>query len=79
MLATPSMVGFTKELDLELYEAVSHQMTQHLAKYVGLVLDEMYVKEGRFFNKHTGELIGYADLGEINNVLADYEQQLSTS
>ena len=77
--ASPSMVGFTKELDLELYEAVSQQRPQHLAKYVGLVLDEMYVKEGLFFNKHTGELIGYTDLGEINNILADYEQQLCTS
>ena len=50
-----------------------------MAKYVGLVLDEMYVKEGLYFNKHTGELIGYSDLGEINNVLADYEQRLNAS
>ena len=77
--SSPSMVGFSKELDLELYEAVSQQRPQHLAKYVGLVLDEMYVKEGLFFNKHTGELIGYADLGEINNLLSDYEQKLTTS
>ena len=67
------------ELDVELFEAVSQQRPQQLAKYVGLVLDEMYVKEGLFFNKHSGELVGFADLGEINNLLADYEQQLSIS
>ena len=40
----------------------------------------MYVKEGLyFFNKHTGELIGYLDLWETNDVLADYEQQLNTA
>ena len=34
----------------------------------------MHVKEGLFFDKHTGMLIGYSDLGEINNLLSDYEQ-----
>ena len=32
----------------------------------------------RCMQKHT-ELIGYSDLGEINNLLADYEQQLNAS
>ena len=77
--SSQSKCGFSKELDLELYEAVSQQKPSHLAKYVGLVLDEMYVKEGLFFNKHTGELIGYADLGEINNLLDDYEQKIDGS
>ena len=60
-------------------EAVQQQRLKHLAKYVGIVLDEMYVKDGLYFNKHTGELIGYSDLGGVNNLLADYEQQLTTS
>ena len=77
--SSPSRVGFSAELDAELLEAVLQQKPKHLAKYVGLVLDEMYVKEGLYFNKHTGELIGYSDLGGVNNLLADYEQQLTTS
>ena len=77
--ASAAKVGFTKELDLELLEALSQQRPQNLAKYVGLVLDEMYVKEGLFFNKHSGELIGYSDLGEVNNLLADYEQHMLSS
>ena len=77
--SSPSVTGFTKELDLELFEAISRQKPQQLAKYVGLVLDEMYVKEGLYFNKHSGELIGFSDLGELNNLLADYEQQLSST
>lgn len=32
--------------------------------------DEMYVKEG---NKHTGELLGYCDIGDINNHLHQLE------
>jgi len=76
---SPSKCGFSKELDLDLYEAICQQKPSHLAKYVGLVLDEMYMKEGLFCNKHTGELVGYADLGEINNLLDDYEQQIDGS
>jgi len=46
----------------------------HLAKYVGLVIDEMYVKEGLVFEKSTGSLVGYSDLEEVNNLLAEVEQ-----
>ena len=68
--SSPSRVDFSAELDAE----VLQQKSIHLAKYVGLVLDEMYVKEDLYFNKHTGELIGYSDLGGVSNLLADYEQ-----
>ena len=56
---------FSKATDLELFEAIAQQKPRHLAKYVGLTLDEMHVKEGLFFDKHTGALVGYSDLGEI--------------
>ena len=39
----------------------------------------MHVKEGLFFDKHTGKLVGYSDLGKVNNLLSDYEQKLTTS
>ena len=63
-------------MDLELFEAVAKLRPQNLAKYVGLTLDEMHVEEGLCFDKHTGTLIGYSDLGEVNNLLSDYEQQI---
>ena len=74
--SSSSRAGFSKETDLELFEAIAQQKPKHLAKYVGLTLDEMHVKEGLFFDKHTGSLVGYSDLGEVNNLLSDYEQQL---
>jgi len=37
------------------------------------------MKKGLFFNKHTGELVGYVDLGEIYNLLDNYEQQIDGS
>ena len=34
----------------------------------------MYIKEGLVFDKSTGSLIGFADLGNVNNLFAEYEQ-----
>ena len=56
--------GFSVETDQELLEAVRQQRPQHLAKFVGIILDEMHVKKGLFFDKNTGALVGYCDLGE---------------
>ena len=45
-----------------------------LAKYVTVVLDEMYIKEGLVFNKHSSEMIGFSVLGDINELLTKYER-----
>ena len=42
----PSTSGFSKVLDKQLQDAVLEQTPQHLAKYVSLVIDEMFIKEG---------------------------------
>jgi len=39
---------------------------------VGLLLDEMHIKEGLVFNKSTGSLVGFVNLGEINNAFLQY-------
>ena len=36
-----------------------------------------YIKEGLVFDKHTGSLTGFTDLGDVGNLLAEYEQQKS--
>ena len=43
-------------------------------KYVGLLLDEMKVKEGLVYNKTTGEIVGFTDLGDVNEQLLRLEQ-----
>ena len=45
-----------------------------MAKYVTVILDEMYIKEGLVSNKHSGEMIGFSDLRDINELLAKYER-----
>ena len=54
----PASSGFSNALDKQLQDAVSEQTPQHLAKFVTLVLDEMFIKEGLFFEKHSGAFVG---------------------
>ena len=46
-------------------------------KYVILLLDEMHVKEELVYDKHTGQLIGFVNLGEINTHLQEFERSLA--
>ena len=39
-------------------------------------LDEMCIREDLVHNKHNGEMVGFTNLGSINNHLADFEQSL---
>ena len=46
-------------------------------KYVSIIADEMHVKEGLVY-KFNGELVGFCDLGEINNHLISLEKEYQT-
>ena len=46
---------------------------------VGILIDEMYIKEDLVYNKHDGRLVGFANLGDINNHLTRFEQQLESN
>jgi len=54
---------FSVTADIQLLELVQQAHPQHLAKYVFVLIDEVYLKEGLVYNKHTGSLIGFSDLG----------------
>ena len=40
-------------------------------------MDEMHIKEDLVYNKHSGELVGFVNLGDINTHLLKYEQSFS--
>ena len=42
-------------------------------KYVILLIDEMHVSEDLVYDKHTGELVGFANLGDVNQHLLAFE------
>ena len=45
-------------------------------KFVVLLLDEMYIREDLVYEKQTGNLIGFANLGDVSNHLLAYEEML---
>lgn len=39
-------------------------------------MGEMHIKEDLVYDKHSGELVGFVNLGETNNHLIQFEQQV---
>ncbi len=46
-------------------------------QYVGLLQDEVRVKEDLVYDKHSGELVGFIDLDKTGNQLLDLENILN--
>lgn len=66
--------GFQDEIDQQLINEIPESLSES-KRYVALLIDEMKVKEGLVFNKHTGEIIGFTSLGDINDDLLRLEQE----
>ena len=56
-------LGFSALNDRQLCEAVKGHKPSDLAKYVTVVIDELYIKAGLVFNKASEALVGFHDLG----------------
>ena len=71
--------GFSAAVDTQLYNAARLDVCEERDKCIILLLDEMYVKQELVFDKNTGELIGFTDLGDINSHLMDFERSVASS
>ncbi|KAL5474560.1 hypothetical protein EMCRGX_G026521 [Ephydatia muelleri] len=69
--------GFSRLLDEQLMKAAEIDTLELWQKCVILILDEMSIHEDLVYDKHSGELIGYTNLGDINNHLLAFEKSLS--
>ena len=65
--------GFMDEIDEQLMGEISPTLPAS-RQYVAILIDEMKVKEGLVFNKHSGAIIGYTNLGNINDQLLQIEK-----
>ena len=43
-------------------------------KYVALIFDEMKIKKGIVYDKHECKVVGFVDVGSVNNTLCLFEQ-----
>lgn len=71
-----STTGFSTEVDKQLMEAAKVQKAEEWEKCVVLVMDEMHVKEDLVYDKHSGALIGFVNLGETNQHLLQFQQAI---
>ena len=69
--------GFSSEVDEMLMKAAKVDSCPEREKCVILLLDEMHIREDLVFNKHNGAMIGFTNLGDVNDHLLRFEQSLS--
>ena len=60
--------GFSPEVDHQLMVAADVIKSKEWEKLVVILLDEMYIKEDLVYEKHSGNLIGFANLGEVKTI-----------
>lgn len=77
-LSQASSPGFSTIADVQLLDMIKQAKPNHLAKYVLILIDEIYLKEGLVYNKSNGSLIGFADLGGTLQQLSEYEEIMSS-
>ena len=68
--------GFSHEVDIMLLKAANVEVCPEREKLVLLLLDEMHIREDIVYSKHSGEMIGFANLGEINEHLLAFEHSM---
>lgn len=69
--------GFSSEVDKMLFQAAKVASCPEREKYVILLLDEMHIREDIVFDKHTGAMIGFTKLGDVNDHLLQFERSLA--
>lgn len=63
------------EVDIMLKEEIQlDDTTPDWKKYVVLLLDEIKIKESLVYDKNSGQVIGFADLDDINDTLTELER-----
>ncbi len=68
--------GFNVHIDQQLMEEIDIENIKEHEKYVCLIADEMRIKEGVVFSKSQNELVGFTDLGDINQDIVMLENNL---
>lgn len=65
-------------MDAQLCSAAKLDKCEERDKCVLLLLDEMHVKEELVYDKNTGELVGFVNLGEIDTHLMALEKSVTS-
>lgn len=72
-------IGFSNEVDQQLMEAADISSLSGYQRCVAIIMDEMHIREGLVYGKHSGALLGFTDLGNVNNLLIEFEHSLTSN
>ena len=75
---TSTTIGFSDEIDEQLMNAADLPNLKDYQKCVVVIIDEIHIREGLVYDKHSGALLGFTDLGTINNLLKKFEKSLES-
>lgn len=70
-------IGFQKEVDEQLCREIQLDQLAEWQTSIGILFDEMKIREGLVYNKHSSEIVGFVNLGNINNELHEFEKLCS--
>ena len=74
-----SGTGVQQEVTQQLrHEIAKTDMPEEVKQYTVVVCDEVKVKDGIAYEKHTCQVMGFTNLGDINSHLLAFEQSLNT-
>ena len=68
--------GFSTEVDHQLMVTAKVMTSKEREKLVVILLDEMDIREDLVYDKHSGVLVGFTNLGNVNNHLLTFERSL---
>lgn len=74
-----AQAGFPLEVDHQLRQAANIDQLEDWQKYTVLTFDEVRIKSDLVYHKDTGNLIGFVDIGKINNCLSDLQWSLESN
>ena len=67
--------GYQVEVLKQLQKESKVKELPNIKKFCGLIIDEMKIREGLVYDKYTGEVSGFCNIGEINNELLELERR----
>ena len=71
------MKGFSPDIIKQLRDDVSFEQLKTYEKHLNLLFDEMKIKSGLVYNKPSGTMVGFTELGDINEELNQFERTVS--
>ena len=74
--AVKAGAGFSLEVDHQLLLAAKLRTSPSYHGLIIILIDEMHIRQDLVYNKHSGRLIGFVDMGDINNHFIHFEESL---